>query len=223
MSTGILKAFYNSDKWQNFRLVLIAERGPACQKCGKIIGNPSDCTAHHKTELTPENVGDVMISLNPENILIVCRTCHDLIHHRFCRHDHAVYIVYGPPMSGKSTFVREQMGRGDLVVDINALFAAVTMLPEYDKPDNLFSNVIGIYNLLTDNIKTRYGKWGSAWIIGGLPDKYRREQLANDLGAELIFCDVSKAECLARLLADDGRRLRGWDKYIDDWFERYTA
>jgi hypothetical protein len=117
------------------------------------------------------------------------------------------------------------MNRGDLVIDINRLYTAVTMLPEYDKPDNLLSNVFGIYNLLIDNVKTRYGKWGSAWIVGGFADKYKREQTANDLGAELIYCDVSKAECLSRLEMDEGRRCRKeeWIGYIGKWFAQYTV
>jgi hypothetical protein len=220
---AVLKSFYASEAWQRFRLVIISERGMTCQECGKIIGNPFDCTLHHDKELTPENVTDVTISLNPDNIRLVCHDCHGKIHHRFgYQMEKGVYIVYGPPLSGKTSFVREQMRRGDLVVDLDRLYAAVTMLPEYDKPDNLFSNVIGVYNLLVDNIKVRHGKWISAWVIGGLPDKYRREQLANDLGAELIFCDVGQAECLARLRLDEGRRLRGWEKYVSDWFEKHT-
>ena len=98
------------------------------------------------------------------------------------------------------------MSRGDLVVDMDRLYSAASMLPYYDKPENLLSNVIGIRNALIDNIKTRYGKWNNAFIIGGYPDKYKREKLAEDLGAEIIFCDVSKAECLKRLDIDEDRQ-----------------
>jgi hypothetical protein len=223
----ILKRFYASQDWQKFRAYIIAERGPVCQKCGKIISNPINCHIHHIKELTPENASNVTISLNPENVLVVCRDCHDKEHRRFGYQqlERGVYLVYGPPLSGKTSFVREQMSRGDLVVDMDRLYAAVTMLPEYDKPDSLLPNVLGIHNQLLDNIKTRYGKWGSAWVIGGYADKYKREQLANNLGAEMIFCDISQAECLARLEIDEGRRYRKdeWMKYIVEWFDRYVG
>ena len=113
------------------------------------------------------------------------------------------------------------MQRGDLVVDMDQLYRAISLLPDYDKPDSLFSNVIGVHNLLLDNIRTRYGKWNSAWVIGGYADRYKRDKLANDLGAELIFCDVSKDECLRRLQLDEERRVRAdeWVRYIDKWFE----
>jgi hypothetical protein len=185
-----------------------------------------ELTLHHKVELTPENVSDANISLNPDNVLVVHHDCHNKIHHRFgFQPEYGVYIVFGPPLSGKTSFVQGNMSRGDLVVDIDKLFAAVSMLPNYDKPDSLWANIRGIHNLLLDNIKTRYGKWNSAWVIGGYADRYKREKLAGDLGAELVFCDVSKEECLRRLEADEGRRYRKdeWKIYIERWFERYTA
>jgi len=223
---AVLKSFYAHESWQQFRAAIIAERGPVCQKCKMVIANSSDCILHHIKELTPENVRDYNISLNPENILIVCHGCHDKEHNRFgYKPEHNVYIVFGAPLSGKSTYVRENMHRGDLVVDIDRLYSAVSLLQVYDKPNNLFSNVIGIHNLLIDNIKTRHGKWNDAWVVGGYADRYKREKLAEDLGAELIFCDVSKEECLRRLEQDEDRRYRKdeWKKYIENWFDTYKA
>jgi RNA polymerase subunit RPABC4/transcription elongation factor Spt4 len=223
---SLLKSFYGSITWQNFRAFIIAERGLACQKCGKIISNPIDCILHHTIELTPENFIDPLIALNPERILMICHDCHDREHHRFgYQPEHGVYIVYGSPMSGKSSLVKERMHRGDLVVDMDRLFSALSLLSSYDKPDNLLKNVLGIHNLLLDNIKTRYGKWNSAWVIGGYADRYKREKLAEDLGAELIFCDVSKDECLRRLEIDEDRRYRKdeWRGYIEKWFEKYVS
>jgi predicted kinase len=223
---AILKSFYASEAWQKFRTAIIAERGPRCQKCSKIIANPLDCILHHIKELTPENVRDVNIALNPDNVLIVCHDCHDKVHNRFgYKAERNVYIVFGPPLAGKSSYVREHMSRGDLIVDMDRLYSALSMLPDYDKPDNLFANVRAVHNLLIDNIKTRYGKWNNAWIIGGYADKYKREKLAEDLGAELIFCNVSKEECLRRLELDEDRRYRKdeWRGYIEKWFNEYTT
>lgn len=223
---AILKSFYASEKWQTFRKVIVAERGLNCEYCGQVISKPKDLHIHHKIELTPENVHDVSISLNPDNVMVVHHECHNNIHKRFGYKNNSkeVYLVYGPPMSGKTTFVKENIQRGDLVVHMDRLYEAVTMLPSFDKPDELFSNVIGLYNQLIDNIKTRYGKWNKAWVIGGYADKYKRERLANDLGAELIFCDVSKEECLRRLSLDVDRQYRQeeWRGYIEKWFETYT-
>lgn len=223
---AILQSFYASEAWQKFRLAIIAERGLRCEYCGELVTRAKELTLHHIIELTPENVHDVMISLNPENVMVVHHDCHNQIHNRFGHQPgRSVYLVFGPPLSGKKSFVQERVRRGDLVVDMDALYHAVSMLPSYDKPDNLLSNVRAIHNLLIDNIKTRYGKWNNAWIIGGYADKYKRERLAEDLGAELIFCDVSQQECLRRLEADEARRYRQdeWRGYIEKWFEQFIA
>lgn len=221
----ILKSFYASEAWQRFRAAIIAERGLKCEHCGKIVANAADLTVHHIKELTPENVHDVMIALNPENVMVVHHECHNKIHNRFgYQPGQKVYIVFGAPLAGKKTYVRDNMHRGDLVVDIDGLYSAMSLLPSYDKPDNLFRNVIGVHNLLVDNIKTRYGKWNNAWVIGGYADKYKREKIADDLGAELIFCNVSKDECLRRLEIDEERRYRRdeWREYINKWFTDFV-
>ena len=224
---AILHTFYAGDTWINFRLNLIAERGPYCQVCKKRIARAIEIIGHHKIELTPENVHDAMISLNPDNVYLVCFDCHNIEHKRFGHQSsvRSVYIVYGPPMAGKQDFVQGRVQRGDIVVDMDRLYYAVSMLPNYDKPDSLLGNVRGIHSLLIDNIKTRYGKWNNAWVIGGYQDKYKREKMANDLGAELIFCDVSQEECLRRLEIDEDRQYRKdeWRGYIEKWFEQYTS
>lgn len=222
---AILQSFYASEKWQKFRKVIISERGLKCEHCGEILTRPGELTLHHIIELTPENVHDVNISLNPENIQVVCHDCHNKIHNRFgYKPEKNVYIVFGPPMSGKTSYVKENMSRGDMVVDMDRLYAAVSFLPYYDKPDNLYNNVRVIHNTLIDNIKTRFGKWNNAWIIGGYADKYKRERLAEELGAEIIFCDVSKEECYRRLELDEDRKYRQdeWKGYIGKWFDRYV-
>lgn len=224
---AVLKSFYASEKWQRFRMLIINERGLRCQHCGSFVSRSSELTLHHsETELTPENVADASISLNPDNVLIVHHDCHNKIHNRFgYTPRREVSIVFGPPLAGKKTYVREHVHRGDLVVDMDQLYAAVSMLPSYDKPDNLLANVRVIHSLLIDNIRTRFGKWNNAWIIGGYADKYLRESLAEKLGAELIFCDVSQDECTKRLEIDEDRKYRKdeWAGYIRKWFEDYRA
>ena len=222
-SHSILKSFYASEAWLRLRAAILAERGAKCQKCGRVT---SELQMHHIIELTPENVADAMVSLDPANILVLCHDCHDAAHCRFGRQpERGVWVVYGPPLSGKSTFVRQNMRRGDLVIDMDRLYAAVSMLPDYDKPDALLPNVLGVHNLLLDNVRTRYGKWGGAWVVGGFADRYKREKVADDLGAELVFCQASREQCLGRLAMDEGRRCRQdeWRRYIDEWFERYQA
>lgn len=43
-------------------------------------------------------------------------------------------VVTGPPGSGKTTFVEQQRRPGDLVWDLDALAAAIALMPDYPRP-----------------------------------------------------------------------------------------
>ncbi|WP_031684035.1 HNH endonuclease, partial [Mycobacterium tuberculosis] len=105
---SVLQAFYASDVWRDFRMRLIGERGLRCEHCGKLVTQSRKLTAHHKIELTPDNVHDATISLNPDNVILVHHSCHNEIHKRFGgAQKRSVYLVYGPPLAGKTSFVRD--------------------------------------------------------------------------------------------------------------------
>lgn len=231
MAREFSKQFYKSKEWINFRKIIILERGATCEECNKVITESKHIQVHHIKELDPSNIHDTSITLNPNNVKILCQECHNKEHNRWCKgssvkkKDKGVYIVYGPPGAGKTTYVLDNMERGDIVVDMDRLYEAVTLLPRYDKPNNLKYNVLSIRNGIIDNIKTRYGKFNSAWIIGGYADKYQREQLARDVGAETILVLEPKEVCLSRIeSANDYRQecFKEWEGYIDKWFNNYT-
>lgn len=226
-----IKEFYNSKEWQQLRLSFIFERSLKsngkilCESCGRELKGSGEAEVDHIKELTLENVNDYSISLNPENMKVLCHRCHDIKHERFgTKKSRSIYIVYGPPLSGKVSYVKRNMVRGDLVVDMDRLFSAVSLLETYDKPEILKYNVFAIKNLLIDNIKTRYGKFRNAWIIGGYPIKHDRERLASELGAKLVFIDIPKDECLLRLSkCQDNRRFQQneWKGFIERWYDEF--
>ena len=223
---AVLESFYASPVWRNFRAGIIAERKLICEHCGKLIAKQRDAHVHHKIHLTEDNYKDASIALNPENVMLVHKDCHDQIHERFAYAPRGkrVFIVYGMPLSGKSTYVEERKGRLDIVLDMDSLYQAITWLPPYDKPDSLLPIVKGVYNHLLDNIKTRFGRWKTAWVIGGFADKYQRERLADELGAELVYMECTREEAISRIYECEKRRhmVDEYTKYIDRWLERYV-
>lgn len=225
-----LAQFYTSDEWRGLRAALIFERtNPKdgvlyCEECGEPIHNLYACIGHHTQELTMQNVNDYSISLNPEKIKLVHMKCHNAIHARFGFMAYKkVYYVYGAPCSGKSTFVRENKGNSDLVVDIDLLWQAITGGALYDKPDALKTPVFALRDSLLDIVKTRSGKWERAWVIEGGARKGDRERRIAMLGAEDIFINTDKESCLMRLASDEKRVdvQDQWRKYIDEWFTIY--
>ncbi len=216
-----LKRFYSLKPWLDLSYKLKIERGGKCSKCSFTPTTKEEWSlliAHHIIELTEDNINNPNISLNPSNIEIICLNCHNKEHHRF-GHDKEVYIVYGSPLSGKSTYVKQIVKPGDLILDIDLLWQALSYQPQHIKPNNLRFNIFKLRDEILDQIKTRYGQWYNAYIIGGYPDKYERERLSQTLGAELIYIESTKEECLNRI---ENNRPSIWKDYIDKWWDTYN-
>lgn len=214
-----LRSFYYSKPWRDLSFKLKIERGGKCERTGEIFTDMSKLIAHHKVALTENNVDDVNISLNPELIEIISHSEHNKEHRRFGNKQN-IYIIWGSPLSGKTTLAKELCKYGDIVLDIDRLWQAVSFQAEYVKPNNIRFNVFALRDNLLEQIKMRYGNWYDAYVIMSLPDKYERERLVETLGAELIYCESTQAECLERRVKSG--KPKEWDKYINDWFDEYT-
>ena len=221
------QAFYKSHRWEDFVAGLRITRAQSdgtliCEHCGEPILHKYDCIAHHKIELTEENVDDVMISLNPENIMLVHFRCHNTIHKRFGyggRPQKRVYLVYGAPCSGKTTWVRENAEPSDLILDIDRLWNAVRAesCGPFEKPNALKGVIFDLRDALLDMIRVRRGKWQNAYIIGGYPIERERERLIDAVGVDhVVYIDTPREVCTARA------RLKApeWIGFVEDWFDR---
>lgn len=68
--------FYKGTNWQQLRDTIMKRDGYLCQDCkarGKIT--PAE-EVHHIIEVTPNNINDSNITLNPDNLVSLCRECH---------------------------------------------------------------------------------------------------------------------------------------------------
>lgn len=219
-------SFYRSKEWRklldNLKNERLNDDGQViCEYCGRPIVRAYDIIGHHKIELTEENVNDYEISLNPKNIQLVHHSCHNLIHNKLGYANREVFLVYGAPLSGKSSYVKSSMSAGDLIIDIDSIWQCVSNLSRYEKPGKLKSVVFKVRDCLLDAVKYRLGKWHNAYVIGGYPLQGERERLIMELGAREIFIECTKEECLRRLKeSDDGRDYKEWRGYIEEWFER---
>ena len=221
--------FYRSDKWENLLRVLKNERVNyegyvICDYCGKPIVKAYDCIGHHVIHLTEENYTDYNISLNPELIQLVHHKCHNIIHDRLGMNtQRQVFLVYGSPLSGKSTWVKDNMTEGDLVIDIDSIWECVSGQDRYIKPNRLKSVVFAVRDNLLESVKYRRGKWLNAYVIGGYPYQGERDRLIDTLGAREVFIDTPKEECLTRLGNCEDRSFKDWEKYITDWWLQYQG
>ena len=233
--------FYRSDKWQRFRAGIISDRtrpdgSIVCEECGKVIVKRYDIILHHVRELPDENI-DAVTAFDPANIRLICFRCHNKAHDRWQGIAHGgnapvprarknVYIVHGAPGSGKSTWVEQNAGPADLVVDLDKIWDAVKAKPApWVKPPQLRNVVFDIRETLYDRIKTRDGGWGAAFVITSAPLLGDRERLAVRIGADKsIFIECDRDTCAEQIRARQGadaETTEQWLKYLDQWFASF--
>ena len=221
-----IHAFYCRKDYLDLAQACKIKSGGVCAKCGGVF-DISELRPHHKVELTLDNIDDVNVTLNPDNIEVLCHDCHNAAHKRFGYAVGAkrVYLVYGSPCAGKTTYVNSVATRNDLIVDLDKIHRAICICGLYDKPDATKRVAFNVRDYLLDEVRTATPrrKWQDAYIIGTYPDRIDRDMFVQDYGAELVHIDTSKEECIKRAYQDIERSsLRdaviGW---INAYWERY--
>ena len=249
MAKGFAKSFYNSRAWIDTRNTYIAERtrvdGGMCESCRENVGEE----LHHIEPLTPANISDYDICLNPKNLKWLCKDCHfkahrELILKQFdearehqrnskvltngCYMDENGFlvkarrvIVWGAPASGKSTYVRANMFPGDMVVDFDALKWAISYQERDSSIDNLLPIALSVREHLYHIIERGEADCRTVWIIGCLPKRKEREELAGRMNAELVCMDTDYHECIRRAGEDPWRENKTLQRaLIDRFFEQ---
>ena len=228
MAKNFAKSFYNSRAWISTRDAYIAERvridGGMCECCRENVGEE----LHHIIPLTPANINDFDVCLNPDNLKYLCKDCHFRAHRKIilekfeearsrkkdmniltngCYMDEEGFvvkarrfIVWGSPASGKTTYVKEHLMPGDLVVDLDAIKYAISF--QNNQPVNLNPIAFEIRELLYKAIEDGRADCRNVWVIGCLPKRAEREELAARLGAELVYVKADYKECIERARRD---------------------
>ncbi len=114
--------------------------------------------------------------------------------------------------------------RGDLIVDVDRLFEALSGLEIYDTPDELLPFVLEARNAAIRRL-TRRHKVKRAWIVTCGAKSSERQTLRRNLRAEVVILAVSEAECVRRIKADVRRKGNHamWEKLVREWWAEYRA
>lgn len=80
MSKDYAAGFYASTAWHRCRAAYIAHRqavdGGMCERCHEQLG----LIVHHKTHISPANIGNPVVTLSFDNLEYLCHDCHDKEH-----------------------------------------------------------------------------------------------------------------------------------------------
>ena len=133
-------------------------------------------------------------------------------------------VVYGPPCSGKSTYVKEHKGSTDVLFDYDRIFSAMTYATEHTKSERGFAHrfVMDVRSAFVRTAKNGEHGAEDVWFIITYPSERDREWL-EPLNPEYILMDVTEEECLARLEKDDTRPDKEHQaEVIKKWFKDHT-
>lgn len=232
--------FYKSKEWSDCKAQVLHERLKEgvvyCECCHKPIlssfnpngkNNKGAMVFHHKIFLNNQNVNDPSISINPKNIAVLHWACHNEVHNRFngSKPERKVYIITGAPCSGKTTFVKERIQEGDILLDIDDLWQALSGQARYVKPNSLKEIIFPLRRMIKDLISKGGGSWRNAYLIESklyTPkdiesecDKYK------SFNVEVIEMETTLQECLNRLYKNpNGRDIALYEKLIKEYYER---
>lgn len=127
-----------------------------------------------------------------------------------------VYLVYGSPCSGKSTYVQEHFKPGDIVCDVDRLYAALCFNEEHQT--ELYAQEVAksLNRHLIDMIRNREGHWKNAYVISIANTQEQLKMAMEQVNAdEAIYIDTAYEECIRRAK----ERPFYFQFIIDEWFE----
>lgn len=128
-------------------------------------------------------------------------------------------IVWGAPCSGKSTWVKDHAGDGDLIFDADSIQRALTGAAEHRHEKRALGLLMSIRSVFLRKTAEMDSEHTAFCIVRRMTDKVR--ELALD-DAEEVFVDTPEDECLARLAMDESRPDKeAWENIIRNWFAEY--
>lgn len=217
--------FYNSKPWVSLSRQLKAHE-PRCRACmmrGRItFGSISD-------HIIPLKLA-WHLRLDPVNIQTLCHPCHNrkrTVEQRLYENKglcQPVTIVAGPPGAGKTTYVKENKKRGDVVIDFDYLLSALTFLPVHDKPEHL----IGLAHAVTQDAVARLVLLGAerprSWLIGTLPTRQERQRIAGMFdNVRVVVLDTPAHVCIERIRQNPYRtnEMQEYIRVVNNWWNEY--
>lgn len=132
-----------------------------------------------------------------------------------------VKIVYGPPASGKTTYVKKHSGTNALVFDFDLIMAAITNSPVHQINPALIDYV---HNLRFDFPRVAVeNNIDTVWIISlHLTDELKA--LSNEHDVEYIKMLASRETCIQRIQNDEERPdVDRWINVLDTYYDEVNT
>lgn len=127
-----------------------------------------------------------------------------------------IYLIYGSPCSGKSTYIKEHIQSGDIVCDVDRLYSAISFNEEHQT--ELYAQEVAskLYAELLNIIRERKGAWKNAFVVSLANTKEKLKAEMERINADdRIFIDTPYEVCMERAK----KRPFYFQFLIQEWFE----
>ena len=203
-------------KWQIYRKRFLAAN-PLCVYClekGQVTAaNVVDHIIPHK--------GDQVLFWDTENHQSLCTPCHSSVKQReensnknpyayvfmpeWLRPIPKLTIVFGPPGSGKSTWVKQQASGDDVVLDLDEMIATVSGKPMYRH--NRQDYALAVRKRNDTLLKMAAQNKSGYLILTGMKDSQRKWWVQKLMPKTVRIMDTSIDECVNRIMNDERRSM----------------
>ena len=135
-----------------------------------------------------------------------------------------VTIVCGPPGAGKTHYVMQRLKWGDVLLDIDLLFAALSGQAMYDKPATLLKMVLRVRDTVVAELQGP-NTIARAWLITSTTKHAEIAGMANKLKAKVVVIETPANICMQRIQADPRRKdlLAEWQPLVEKWWANWRT
>lgn len=136
-----------------------------------------------------------------------------------------IKVVYGPPASGKSTYVKKNIKENDIVYDYDAIMQCLTLKGKYDRNNNASYLITVIRSAIIKQHLMTKNKIDDIWIIAtNINDKLIKDlSVIDKKDIQYIKMKTPLETCLKRIDKDVKRKELAEDmkKVAIKWFKDY--
>ncbi|MFB4471814.1 HNH endonuclease [Oceanobacillus caeni] len=131
-----------------------------------------------------------------------------------------VKVIYGSPLSGKTTYVKERLSNNDIVYDYDDLMQVMTVLPYQKHNQNVADYILDIRSLMINRLKNDT-KIDTAYIITTFLSNELKQEL-NGMNVEYVKMSTDYMTVMNRLRKSNRAEKERVRFAIIDWFQKYT-